>query len=122
MFGRGRNRIIARNFRCTGDEEHLLDCRHNTITLSVRTSYQSGTTAGVICQGNTSTAIECEHGEVRLVDGPTKMEGRVEVCVSGYWSIACDSSSYWTGTSQAKLICRQLKLPTHCEHYNYVYM
>ena len=116
MFGRGGNRIVARDFRCTGAEERLLDCRHYTITLSQYTSYQSATTAGVICQGNTSMAIECEQGDVRLVDGPTEMEGRVEVCVSGYWSIACDSSSYWNGINQAKLICRQLELPTHCKH------
>ena len=64
--------------------------------------------------------IECEQGDVRLVDGPNEMEGRVEICASGYWSIACDNSSYWNGINQAKLICRQLKLPTTCKHDEFI--
>ena len=118
LFGRGKNRITARDFRCTGNEEQLLDCSHNTITLSHYTNYQSGATAGVICQGNTSTHTECEQGDVRLVDGPNEMEGRVEICISGYWSIACDN--YWNGINQAKFICRQLKLPISCKHNEFI--
>ena len=115
MFGRGRSRIVARDFRCTGAEEQLLDCAHDRITLSQHASDQSGTTAGVICQGNTSRPTVCEHGDVRLADGPTKMEGRVEACVSGHWTVACDSTSYWGGINQARLICRQLEFPTYCK-------
>ena len=115
MFDRGKSRIVARDFRCTGAEGQLLDCPHNTITLSQLTSYQSLTAAGVICQGNTSRPTECEHGDVRLADGPTKTEGRVEVCAYGHWTIACDSSSYWGGFNQAKLVCQQLEFPTYCK-------
>ena len=114
LFGRGNNRIVARDFRCTGLEEQLLDCPHYTISLSSGTSLQSSTTAGVICQGDTSKPTECEHGDVRLVDGQVATEGRVEVCGDGYWATACDNNRYWSGgINQAKLICTQLEFPTY---------
>ena len=66
----------------------------------------------MICQGiNTSKPTECNHGDVRLVNGRRETEGRVEVCAYGYWAIACDSNSYWN-TAATRLICKQLGFPT----------
>ena len=118
MFGRGNNQIVARNFRCTGVEEQLLDCSHSTIPLSHGPFYQYLTTAGVICQGDTSKPTECEHGNVRLVDGQIKTEGRVEVCAYGYWATVCDNSQFWS-TNQAKLICTQLDFPMYRKQHVY---
>ena len=77
--------------------------------------------AGVICQGNTSAPTECNHSDVRLVNGLTETEGRVEVCAYGYWALVCDiSSNQNVATLTSHLICKQLGLPTEgssmCAH------
>ena len=52
---------------------------------------------------------ECNHGDVRLVNGLRGTEGRVEVCAYGYWAIPCDSN--WN-IATTHLVCKQLGLPT----------
>ena len=47
----------------------------------------------------------CSNGEVRLVDGNSLNEGRVEVCVNEAWGTIC--SSGWNDVD-AFVVCRQL--------------
>ena len=44
-------------------------------------------------------------GSIRLVNGPTIYEGRVEFCTNGVWSTVCDD--FW-GPLNAQVVCRQL--------------
>ena len=54
----------------------------------------------------------CTEGQVRLADGSTAYEGRVEVCRSGVWVAIYDSG--WS-YNNALVVCRQLGYPYQCE-------
>ena len=50
-------------------------------------------------------AVKCSNGAVRLADGLTEFEGRVEVCYNNRWGGVCGNS--WDVT-EAAVVCRQL--------------
>lgn len=50
-------------------------------------------------------SFECQTGQVRLVDGSSASEGRVEICINGRWGRVCDDR--W-GFNEASVVCRQL--------------
>lgn len=51
------------------------------------------------------TVSNCIHGELRLVNGITDTEGRIEVCINGVWGTVCDNG--WN-TINANVACNQL--------------
>ena len=106
LFGRGSTRHVARDVYCSWSDQHFSDCSYTSITSGL--NYERYDAAGVICQGNTSAPTECEHGDVRLVNGTHRAEGRVEVCANGYWATACYSC--WNRV-QTETVCKQLNLP-----------
>ena len=54
----------------------------------------------------------CIHGDVRLKDGVSEYEGRVELCHSGKWYAVCDDG---INDNAAKVVCSQLGLPLYGE-------
>ena len=55
----------------------------------------------------------CSYGDVRLVNGDTIYEGRVEVCINNDWHTVCDDG--WSSTD-ARVVCRHLGYSyTGCE-------
>ena len=52
-----------------------------------------------------STYSNCTDGDVRLVDGSTPYEGRVEICINHAWGTVCDHC--WS-TQDANVVCKQL--------------
>jgi len=89
--------------RCTGDESSLEQCSTGIESPS-STSYCSSPVVSVICQGNSTSQPECSSGDLRLVGGQRDSEGRVEICVEGFWGTVCGSG--WD-QREALVVCRQ---------------
>ena len=60
------------------------------------------------------TVALCTNGDIRLVNGTTPYEGRVEVCWNRRWGTVCDD--FWS-PFDAIVACRQLGYPTTGEHF-----
>jgi deleted-in-malignant-brain-tumors protein 1 len=98
-FGEALGRIWLSNVLCNGSERALGDCTASFSGINNCTHAQD---AGVRCQSG------CHDGDVRLVEGSSLLEGRVEICMSDAWGTVCDDG--W-GITDAAVVCRQLGLP-----------
>ncbi|XP_022099140.1 scavenger receptor cysteine-rich domain-containing group B protein-like [Acanthaster planci] len=92
FFGESELPIVMSRVSCKGTEKRLADCPF--VCTSPRQCNNSRE-AGVICKPNS----------IRLVGGPNRTSGRVEVHKDGNWGTICDND--WDLTD-ASVLCRQL--------------
>ncbi|XP_071965623.1 uncharacterized protein [Antedon mediterranea] len=105
-FGVGSGAIHLNHLKCTGVEYGLLNCEYTDFP-SECTHKQD---AGVLCLSKESTEVtDSRYKPVRLVDGETDYEGRVEILHKGKWSSICDDN--WD-IKDARVVCRQLGYAT----------
>lgn len=77
-----------------------MQCAHD-VSLSCLTPE---TDAGIACQSITTERGNCSDGAIRLVNGTTILEGRVEICLNNAWGTVCDSTF---SEDEANVICNQ---------------
>ena len=88
------------NVQCTGTEHYLSGCTFDNDWGQVsRSCRRHNRDAGVVC------AVSDYAVPVRLANGTSDNEGRVEININGHWGTVCDV--YWD-TNDASVICRQL--------------
>ncbi|CAM5172979.1 unnamed protein product [Eretmochelys imbricata] len=98
QFGRGSDRIWLDDVHCTGTEAALSDCRARPWGNN---NCHHGEDAGAVCSGSGISEV----ASLRLVNGPSRCAGRVEVLHNQQWGTMCDDS--W-GLFEAEVVCRQL--------------
>ena len=89
------------------------------VTCSISCELTTSSSIHTHCLPTTDPNAACDSGAIRLANGATQYEGRVEVCIGGEWGTVCGDSA-WTD-EDAEVVCRQLGFDTQCT-YIYVYM
>ena len=97
-FGPGADPFQYMKVECTGNEETLDLCEKYEPTLC-STHNQD---VGVKC------IAACTTGNISLVDGNAVTNGRVEICLGGYWGTVCDKGF---NELEAMIVCKQLGYP-----------
>ncbi|KFR07652.1 Deleted in malignant brain tumors 1 protein, partial [Opisthocomus hoazin] len=117
-FGQGMGHIWLDDLSCIGSEDNIAQCRARPWGQS---NCNHGEDAGVVCSGCPEklwlpppwkcsrpagwSSEQPEETQVRLVDGPNRCAGRVEVLHQQRWGTICDDG--WD-LRDAKVVCRQL--------------
>lgn len=98
-FGPGADPYHYSNVNCDGNEANIELCSKYTEDHECTSHKQD---VSVVCLGL------CNPGEVRLVGGTEINNGRLEICLGGYWGTVCDDQF---DNVDALVVCKQLGLP-----------
>ncbi|ELU11585.1 hypothetical protein CAPTEDRAFT_135691, partial [Capitella teleta] len=125
-FGEGSGEILMDSIDCDGSEESLTECSHNGWGQHDCSHSED---AGVECflcllyfplkkAESTEITVSAESFEiperpVRLVDGNSENQGRIEMFHSGEWGTVCDDGF---GLQAALVVCRSMGY-NHGYHY-----
>lgn len=94
----GTGPFVRSNVRCMGKEQKLVDCMYTTVPRTYHCSHSRD--FAVSCQDQCSV-----HGDLRLADGYSPNEGRVEICINEHWRTVCDNLE---NEVVPLVVCRQL--------------
>ncbi|XP_025921811.1 scavenger receptor cysteine-rich type 1 protein M130-like, partial [Apteryx rowi] len=96
-FGTGSGPLWRDTFHCSGTESHLGECPATVLGIP---ACSPGRAAAVNCSGSGSAE------PLRLVDGESRCDGRLEVDLHGAWGRVLEQQ--WDA-SGASVVCRQLQ-------------
>ncbi|XP_067151382.1 scavenger receptor cysteine-rich type 1 protein M130-like [Apteryx mantelli] len=94
-FGTGSGPLWRDTFHCSGTESHLGECPATVLGIPA-------------CSPGRAAAVNCSGGAepLRLVDGESRCDGRLEVDLHGAWGRVLEQQ--WDASS-ASVVCRQLQ-------------
>ncbi|XP_055521930.1 deleted in malignant brain tumors 1 protein-like, partial [Leucoraja erinacea] len=103
-FGRGSGPVWKENYHCRGNESQLVDC---PVLPRDQMSCSYGNDAGLICSDDIWS--------LRLSNGGSRCDGRVEVYHNGRWGRVQDSA--WN-INDSNVVCRELGCGSAIFAYN----
>ncbi|XP_044854406.1 antigen WC1.1-like [Mauremys mutica] len=103
-FGRGTVSVRTDTFHCKGTEPHLGYC---PVTALGASQCSHDNDASVVCSGHSES--------LRLLNGESRCDGRVEISLHGVWGRVLDDQ--WD-MNDASVVCRQLRCGVAEKAYN----
>ncbi|XP_065434804.1 scavenger receptor cysteine-rich type 1 protein M130-like [Chrysemys picta bellii] len=104
FFGKGNSSVWPDTFHCNGNEPHLWHCPFTALGAS-QCSHDND--ASVVCSGHPES--------LRLLNGESRCDGRVEIFLHGVWGRVLDDQ--WD-MDDASVVCRQLQCGVAEKAYN----
>ncbi|XP_062373455.1 deleted in malignant brain tumors 1 protein-like [Sardina pilchardus] len=93
-FGEGEGQVWSEEIQCGGNETQIHLCPTSPMNHSCSHKHD----VGLVCEGN-------QRLRLRLMDGPSRCSGRLEVYHEGEWGTVCDA--YWDHFDTA-VVCKEL--------------